>query len=73
MEVAYLDTVKSYIKSAIKESVSFDWIRLTGFPFHHQRIEDENVGSVNRISNSWRYKRKNESLGDVTRRNAIKR
>ena len=29
-EVAYLDTAKSGITSAIKESVSFDWTRLTG-------------------------------------------
>jgi len=32
LEVAYLDAVESCIISAIKESVSFDWIRLTGYP-----------------------------------------
>ena len=49
LEVAYFDTVESCIKSAIKESVSFDWISLTGCPLHHQRIEDENVRIVTRI------------------------
>jgi len=50
LEVAHLDTVKRCITSAIKESVSFEWIRLTGCPLHHQRIEDEIVRSVTRIS-----------------------
>ena len=49
-EVAHLDTVKSCITSAIQESVSFDWIRLTGCPLHHQRTEDEIVRSVTKIS-----------------------
>jgi len=38
LEVAYLDTVKSCITSAIKKIVSFDWIRLTGCPLNHQII-----------------------------------
>ena len=38
-EVAYLDTVKSYIKSTIKESGSFDRISLTGCPLHHQILK----------------------------------
>jgi hypothetical protein len=40
LEVAHLDTVKSCITSAIKDSVSFDCIRLTVFRLHHQSIED---------------------------------
>jgi hypothetical protein len=35
LEVAQLDTVKCCITSAIKESVSLDWIRLTDCPLHH--------------------------------------
>jgi len=52
-EVAHLDTVKSCITSAFKESVGFDWIRLTGCPLHHQGIEDETVRSVTKISIPW--------------------
>jgi hypothetical protein len=71
-EVAYLDTVESCIKNAIRENVSFDWIRLTGCPRHHQRIEDENVRSVTRISIHLWFKRKNKSLGETTKRKAVK-
>jgi len=73
LEVAYLDTVKSCITSAIKESVSFDWIRLTGCPLNHQRIENEIGKNVTKISFPWWYKRKNESLGEATRQKAVKR
>jgi len=66
-------TVKSCIKSTIKESCSFDRISLTGCPLHHQRIEDENMRSVTRISIPLPYKQKNESLVDATRWKAIKR
>ena len=45
-DVAHLDTVKFCITVA---SVSFHWIRMTGFPLHHQRIEDEIVRSVKKI------------------------
>ena len=72
-EVAHLDTVESCITNAIKESVNFEWIRLTGCPLHHQRIEDEIVRSVTRISIPWWCKRKNESLGKATRWKALKR
>jgi len=71
--VALLDTVKYCITGAIKESVSFDWIRLTGFPLHHQTIEDEIVRSVTKISISWWCKQKNESMGEATRQKAVKR
>jgi len=73
LEVAHLDTVKSCITSAIKESISFDWIRLTGCPLHRQRIEDEIVRSVTKISISWWCKQKNESMGEATRQKAVKR
>ena len=53
MEVAHLDTVKSCIASAFKESVSFDWIKLTGCHLHHQRTEDDIVRSVTKISIPW--------------------
>ena len=72
-EVAHLDTVKCCITSTVKESVIFDWIMLTGCPLHHQRIEDEIVRSVTRISVPWWCKRKNESLGKTTRQKAVKR
>ena len=69
-EVAHLDTVKSCITVA---SVSFHWIRMTGFPLHHQRIEDEIVRSVKKISFPWWCKRKNESVDEATRQKAVKR
>ena len=72
-EVAHLDTVKCCITSAIKESVSFNWIMLTGCPLHHQRIEDEIVRSVTRISIPWWCKQKNESLGEATGQKVVKR
>jgi len=72
-EVAHLDTVKSCITGAIKESVNFNCIRLTGCPLHHQRIEDEIVRNVTRISIPWRCKWKTESLGEATRQKALKR
>jgi len=72
-EVAQLDTVKSSITSVIKESFSFDWIRLTGCPLNRQRTEDEIVRSVTKISIPWWCKWKNESLGEATRQKAIKR
>jgi hypothetical protein len=50
LEVAQLDTVKCCITSVIKESVRFDWIRLTGCPLHHQRTGDKIVRNVTRIS-----------------------
>lgn len=73
LEVAHFDTVESCITGAIKESVNFDWIRLTGCPPHHQRIEDEIVRSVTEISIPWWCKWKNESLGEATRRKALKK
>ena len=73
LEVAYLDIIEYCITSANKERVSFDWIRLTGCLLHHQRIEDENMRSVTRISVPWWCKQKNESLGEATRRKVIKR
>ena len=45
LEVAHLDTVESCITATFNESVNFDWIRMTGCPLHHQRIEDEIVMS----------------------------
>jgi len=63
LEAALLDTVKCCITSAIKESVSFDWFRLTGCPLHHQRIEDEIVRSVKRISIPWCCKQWVKQLG----------
>ena len=72
-EVAHIDTVESLITSTIKESVSFDWITLTGCPFHHQRTEDEIVRSVTRISITWWCKQKNESLVEATRWKVLKR
>jgi len=55
------------------ESVSFDWIRLTGGPLNHQRTEDEIVRNVTKISIPWWCKQKNESLGEATRQKAVKR
>jgi len=72
-EVAHLDTVKCCTTSAIKESFSFYWNMLTGCPLHHQRIEDEIVRSVTRISIPWWCKQKNESLGEATGQKAVKR
>ena len=71
--MAHLDTVNSSITSAIMESVSFDWIRLTGGPLNHQRTEDEIVRNVTKISIPWWCKQKNESLGEATRQKAVKR
>jgi hypothetical protein len=65
--------VKCCITSAIKESVSFDWVRLIGCPLHHQRIEDEIVRSVTRISIPWWCKQENGSVGDATGQKAVKR
>ena len=70
-EVAHLYTVESCITGAIKESVNFHWIKLTGCPLHHQRIEDAIVRSVTRISIPWWCRRKNESLGEASRRKAL--
>lgn len=72
-EVAHLHTVKCCITGAIKESVSFDCVRLTGSPVQHQRIEEEIVRSVTRISVPWWCKLKNESVGEATRQKAVKR
>jgi hypothetical protein len=73
LEVAHLDTVKSRITGAIKESVNFEWIRLTGCSVHYQRIENVIVRDVTRISILWWCKRKNGSLGEATRQKALKR
>jgi hypothetical protein len=73
LEVAHLDTVKCRITGAIKESVNFEWIRLTGCSVHHQRIQNEIVRGVTRISILCWCKRKNESLGEATRQKALKR
>jgi hypothetical protein len=62
-EVAHLHAVEASITNAIKKSVNFNCIRLTGFSVHHQMIEDEIVKIVTRISISWWYNQKNESLG----------
>jgi len=72
-EVTHIDTVESLITNAIKESISFDWITLTGCPLHHQRTQDETVMSVTRISIPWWCKQKNESLVEATRWKALKR
>jgi len=73
LELAHLDTVKCCITSAIKERFSFDWIKLTGCPLHHQRTENEIVRGVTRISIPRWCKRKTESLGEATRQKAVKR
>jgi hypothetical protein len=70
-EVAHLEAVESCNTDAIKESVSFDGIRLAGCSLHYQRLEI--VRGVTRISIPWWCKRKNESLGEATRQNALKR
>jgi uncharacterized protein YjbI with pentapeptide repeats len=54
LEVAHLETVKSSITDAIKESVNFDRIRLTGCSLHHQRLEDAIVRGVTRIGSWWK-------------------
>jgi hypothetical protein len=72
-EVAHLETVESRITDASKESVKFNWIRLTGCSLHYQRLEDEIVRGVTRISVPWWCKRKNESLGETTRQMSLKR
>ena len=72
-EVAHTDAVESCITNAIKESISFDWITLTGCPLHHQRTEDEIVRSITRISIPWWCKQKNESSVEASRRKALKR
>jgi hypothetical protein len=66
-------TGESCITGASKDSVSFDFIKLTVCPLHHQRIEDEIVRSVTRISISWWCKQKNKSLGEAPRWKAEKR
>jgi len=65
--------VLDFIIRSIKRSVSIDWISLPVCPLHHQRFEDEIVKYVTRISIPWWCKQKNESLGEVTRREALKR
>ena len=72
-KVGHIDAVEACITVAIKKSVSFDWIRLTGCSVHHQRIEDEIVRGVTRISIPWWCKGKNESLGQESRQKALKR
>jgi hypothetical protein len=57
----------------VEESVSLDWIRLPVCTLHHQRIENEIVRCVTRISIPRRCKQKNESLGEASRRKALKR
>jgi hypothetical protein len=71
--VTHLDTVESLITHAIKESVNFEWIMLTGCSVHYQGTEDEIVRGVTRISIPWWCKQKNESLGEATRQKALKR
>jgi hypothetical protein len=39
LEVAHLETVEYCITDAIKESVNFEWIRLTGCSLHYQRLD----------------------------------
>jgi hypothetical protein len=73
MEGMMLDSVESCITDAIKESINFEWIRLTGYSVHYQRIENEIVRGVTRILTPWWCKQKNESLGEVTRQKALKR
>ena len=72
-EVAHLQTVELRITDAIKESVNFNWIRLTGCSLHYQRIEDEIVRSVISISIPWWCKRKNAALSEATRLKGLKR
>jgi hypothetical protein len=73
LEVAHLDTVEACITSAIKENVCFEWIRLTSCSVHHQRIEDEIMRCVTRISIPWWYKQKNESLGEASMWKTLKK
>jgi hypothetical protein len=51
LEVAHLDTVKTHITDAIKKSVNFEWIRLTGCSVQYQRIVDEIV----RVSQEFQF------------------
>jgi hypothetical protein len=48
---------RPHIADIIKDSIDFDWIRLTGFYFHIQRIEDGIVRGASRISLFWRCRK----------------
>jgi hypothetical protein len=72
-EVAGLQTVEVRIADAIKKTINFNWIRLTGCSVHYQRIEDEIVRSVLSISIPWWCKQKNAALGKATRQKGLKR
>jgi hypothetical protein len=61
-EVARFKPVDLHIINAIKKSVDFDWIRLTGCSLHYQVIEGGIVAGVTRISIPWWCKLKNQSL-----------
>jgi hypothetical protein len=68
LDVAYLETVESVSHMPLRR----DWFRLT-HSLHYQRLEDEIVRGVTRISVPWCCKRKNESLAEATRQMSIKR
>jgi hypothetical protein len=61
-DVAHFKSVELHVANAIKKSVDFDWIRLTGCSVHYQVIEDGIVTDVTRITIPWWCKQKNQSL-----------
>jgi hypothetical protein len=67
------ESVDLYVTDAVKKGVDFDWIRSADSSFHCQGRENGIVRVVTRISVPWWCKRKNQSVNEATRLQAIKR
>jgi hypothetical protein len=61
-EVGHFKSVELHVANAIRTSVDFDWIRLTGCSLHYQGLEEGIVTGVTRILIPWWCKWKNQSL-----------
>jgi len=61
-EVDHLKSVELHVANAIRTSVDFDWIRLTGCSLHYQGLEEGIVTGITKILIPWWCKWKNQSL-----------
>jgi len=72
-KVAHMGSVEEKMTVAIKETVDFGWVGLSGCSLHSQRIVDGIVRGVTRIAIPWWCKRTNRSLNEANRERATKR
>jgi hypothetical protein len=61
-EVGHFKSVELHVANAIRRSVDFNWIRLTGCSLHYKGLEEGIVTGVTRILIPWWCKQKNQLL-----------